>query len=238
MGSTRLGRRSIARRQALVAIVYSQERSELRPSKRGSARQARSSASCSGVLGIVHRAEHAIAMSVQRPAMGLDEPGEGVLVAAPRGVEQLALGHRAPQPSGRALGCQKAISPPSGVATTLRQPAGPSRGSSSTRGAELAAPGRWPRRRDRPRRRAARPGGASGTRRSRPRRRRRAPARGNGAARIDPLRAPAQQLGVERAGALAVAGVELEVDHRMPARPLSAGPRRRGSDTTRPRGAA
>ena len=39
MGSTRLGRRSIARRQALVAIVYSQERSELRPSKRGSPRQ-------------------------------------------------------------------------------------------------------------------------------------------------------------------------------------------------------
>ena len=32
----------------------------------------------------------------------------------------------------RAFGCQKAISPPSGVATTLRQPAGPSRGSNNT----------------------------------------------------------------------------------------------------------
>jgi hypothetical protein len=35
-----------ASRQVFVAIVYSQERSELRPSKRGSARHARSDASC------------------------------------------------------------------------------------------------------------------------------------------------------------------------------------------------
>ena len=64
--------------------------------------------------------------------MGLDEPAEGGLVTAPGGIEQLALGHAASHPLRRALGCQKAISPPSGVATTLRQPAGPSRGASST----------------------------------------------------------------------------------------------------------
>jgi hypothetical protein len=47
MGSTRLGLRATALRHALVAILYSQERSELRPWKRGRPRQARSSASCS-----------------------------------------------------------------------------------------------------------------------------------------------------------------------------------------------
>ena len=54
IGSTRLGRQAIASRQALVAIRYSQVRSELSPRKFGSARQARrrvfwsaSSASCS-----------------------------------------------------------------------------------------------------------------------------------------------------------------------------------------------
>ena len=46
IGSIRLGRLPIASRQALVAIVYSHERSELRRWNRGSARQARSSASC------------------------------------------------------------------------------------------------------------------------------------------------------------------------------------------------
>ncbi len=86
-----------------------------------------------GVLGVVDGAEHAIAVGVEEAAVGFDEPGEGVLVAPAGGVEQLALRHVAPHPLRRALGCQKAISPPSGVATTLRHPLGPSRGSSSTR---------------------------------------------------------------------------------------------------------
>ena len=46
--------------------------------------------------------------------MGLDQPAEGGLVTAPGGVEQVALGHAAPS-RRRALGCQKAISPPAGV---------------------------------------------------------------------------------------------------------------------------
>ena len=46
-GSVRFGRRWSWVRHALVAIVYSHERSELRPSKRASARHARSSVSCS-----------------------------------------------------------------------------------------------------------------------------------------------------------------------------------------------
>ena len=44
-GSMRAGRRSSSFRLALVAIVYSHERSELRPSKRGSPRHARRSVS-------------------------------------------------------------------------------------------------------------------------------------------------------------------------------------------------
>ena len=45
IGSIRLGRRSMAFSDALVAIRYSHERSELRPSKRGRPRHARSRAS-------------------------------------------------------------------------------------------------------------------------------------------------------------------------------------------------
>jgi hypothetical protein len=45
IGRTRWGRRSIARRHAFVAIVYSHERGELRASRRSRPRQARSSAS-------------------------------------------------------------------------------------------------------------------------------------------------------------------------------------------------
>ena len=45
------------------------------------------------------------------------------------------LGHAAQR-----FGCQSAISPAAGVATTLRQPAGPSRGSSSTAAPDARAP--------------------------------------------------------------------------------------------------
>ena len=51
----------------------------------------------------------------------------------------------APERAPHRLACQKAISPPAGVATTLRQPAGPSRASSRTaaprsRARSVAAP--------------------------------------------------------------------------------------------------
>src|SRR6266545_4573682 len=90
------------------------------------------------VLGIRDRAEHSVAVGVKLSVVGTYEPAEGILVTLPGGLEQLAL--IGGQPCGSGLhpwftlpfGCQKAISPPSGVATTLRQPAGPSRGSSNT----------------------------------------------------------------------------------------------------------
>ena len=45
------------------------------------------------VLGVVDRAEHPVAVRVELAAMGLDEAGEGILVAAPGRLEQLSLLH-------------------------------------------------------------------------------------------------------------------------------------------------
>ena len=64
-GASRRARRRSRSRAALLRMVCSQERTELRPSKPGRPRQARSSASCSGVFGVVHRAEHAVAVGLQ-----------------------------------------------------------------------------------------------------------------------------------------------------------------------------
>src|SRR5215469_13154195 len=62
--------------------------------------------------------------------VGAHQPGEGVLAAVTGRVKQIVLvGHR--------FGSHKATSPATGLDTTLRQPDGPSRGSSST-----AAPSR------------------------------------------------------------------------------------------------
>jgi hypothetical protein len=72
--------------------------------------------------------------------MGFHQASEGVLVAFARRLEQAALVH--PLPRTDALGCQKAISPPEGVATTLRHPAGPSRGSRRTDAPSVRARGR------------------------------------------------------------------------------------------------
>jgi hypothetical protein len=44
-----------------------------------------------GVLGVVDRAEHPVAVGVQRPAVGLDEAPVGILVAAAGGIEEVAL---------------------------------------------------------------------------------------------------------------------------------------------------
>src|SRR5262245_53463372 len=66
-----------------------------------------------GVLDIVNRTEHLVAVRVQGGAVGLE------LFC----VRAVVRGHR--------FCCQSATSPPAGVATTERQPAGPSRGSRS-----------------------------------------------------------------------------------------------------------
>jgi hypothetical protein len=89
------------------------------------------------VLGVWHRAGHPIAVGVQSAAMGFHQASEGVLVAFARRPEQPALVH--PLPRTDALGCQKAISPPERVVTTLRHPAGPSRGSRRTDAPSLRA---------------------------------------------------------------------------------------------------
>ena len=65
-----------------VAIRYSQERSELRPSKRRQPAPGAQQRLLQRVLGVVDRAEHPVAVRVQLPAVGLDEPREGGLVAA------------------------------------------------------------------------------------------------------------------------------------------------------------
>ena len=84
-----------------MAIVYSHVRSELRPSKRARARQARSSASCRASSASSTRAEHAIAVGVEQAAVRLDQPGEGVLVA-PRGRRRAARARSRRAPSAQA----------------------------------------------------------------------------------------------------------------------------------------
>src|ERR1700729_852880 len=65
-------------------------------------------------------------MGVELAPMGADQAGEGVLVAVAGGVQQVLVVHR------HALGCHSATWPPHGAEMTLRHPAGPSRGPSST----------------------------------------------------------------------------------------------------------
>ena len=76
------GRRSISRRQVLVAIRYSHERSELRPSKRGEARQARSSVPAARPRRpATSRASGSSGRAARRERR--DEPVERQLVAGP-----------------------------------------------------------------------------------------------------------------------------------------------------------
>ena len=60
--------------------------------------------------------------------------------AGPVRVLQARRGDRRGEPPAQRLGCQNASSPAVGALTTLRQPAGPSRGSSSTRAPSRARP--------------------------------------------------------------------------------------------------
>ena len=75
----------------MVAIRYSQVLTEARRSKRSSERQARSSVSCSDVLGVVDRAEHAVAVDLERAPVRLDERAEGALVAGLGGGHEAAF---------------------------------------------------------------------------------------------------------------------------------------------------
>ena len=78
-----------------VAIRYSHERTELRPSKRGSARQRAQQRVLQGVLGVLHGAEHPVAVGVQLAAMRFHQLAEGTLVTGARGGQQ-RVAHRGP----------------------------------------------------------------------------------------------------------------------------------------------
>ena len=130
------------------------------------------------VLGVGHRAEHPIAVGVQGAAMGLDQPGEGVLVAPAGSLEQPGLVHRIPPAVGagpwaartrsrRRPWCRRRFASRPGPRGA---PAGPT--------PRARGPGRWPRRSRGPRRRAASADPGQGTRRCRRRARRRARRRG------------------------------------------------------------
>src|SRR4029450_675333 len=84
--------------------------------------------------------EHPVAVGVQLAAVRSGEAAEGIVVAPPGGLQQLALvrgRHRTSRagpafgPGGHRFGCQSASSPHCGAEMTLRHPAGPSRGASS-----------------------------------------------------------------------------------------------------------
>src|SRR5207248_9058200 len=84
------------------------------------------------IIRIRNGAQHPVAVRAQLRMVGLDQPREGVLVTAPRGFDEVALiDHR--------FGSHNATCPASGLETTLRQPDGPSRGSSNTVAPSLRA---------------------------------------------------------------------------------------------------
>src|SRR5438105_14131808 len=72
-------------KQPLVAPRYSQVRIDDRPSNELSPRQA----AMERILGIVKRAEHAIAMQVQLVTMGIDELAKGRLVSRLGALDQV-----------------------------------------------------------------------------------------------------------------------------------------------------
>ena len=87
-GSSRRDRCLVMSREALVTMEYSHERTELRPSNPASPRHARSSASCDGVLGVLHRAEHPVRVGPQLSPVSLDELTERFLVSVPGQLQQ------------------------------------------------------------------------------------------------------------------------------------------------------
>ena len=80
-GSGRRGRRSSSSRQALVAIRYSQVSIDERPSKRSSAAPGAQQRLLDDVLGVLGRAEHPVAVHLERPPVRLDQLAERPLVA-------------------------------------------------------------------------------------------------------------------------------------------------------------
>ena len=89
------GRRAPSRsafRQRLVAIVYSQARSEERPSKLLKPAPGRQQRLLKRVLGVLERAEDPVAVDLQLAPVGLGELAERLLVAG-AGAGQSARGH-------------------------------------------------------------------------------------------------------------------------------------------------
>ena len=74
-----------------MAILNNQVRTELRPSKRGRPRQARRKRVLDGVLGVVHRSQHAVAVPVELGPVGFDQVPKGGFVALPSRTEQHLL---------------------------------------------------------------------------------------------------------------------------------------------------
>ena len=74
-----------------MAIRYSHVRSELRPSKRREPAPGAQERVLQRVLGVVERAEHAVAVRVQLAAVRLDERSEGALVARAGGGQEVGV---------------------------------------------------------------------------------------------------------------------------------------------------
>ena len=129
-GSARRGRRSSSSRQALVAIRYSQVWTEARRSKRSSDRQARSSVSWTTSSASWTRAEHPVAVDLERAAVRLDERAEGALVAGLGGGDAAGVavlmqrldGRRRPKLIGE-MRARRAVQPC--MTTTSHAPLGP-----------------------------------------------------------------------------------------------------------------
>ena len=97
-GSSFRRRRPSASRQAFVAMRYSQARNVERPWKLLRFRHARRNVSWTRVLGVLQRAEHAVAVRLELGAVGLGQRRERRLVARARGRDRSpGLGLRAGQ---------------------------------------------------------------------------------------------------------------------------------------------
>jgi len=83
----------------VVAIRWSHVPNKLRPSNRPRLRQALTSVSLDGVLGVVEGAEHAVAVEPHPLAVRGGELVEGTAVATRGGVDQFGFGGHVSSPS-------------------------------------------------------------------------------------------------------------------------------------------
>ena len=80
-----------------MAIRYSQARSQPRPANVQALPGAEQGV-LEGVVGVLDRAQHPVAVGAQLGPVGLDQPGEGLVVAAQAGPSRNASRVRTPQP--------------------------------------------------------------------------------------------------------------------------------------------